>query len=487
MSESLSYAGSPEDDLAQGWEWSTLGDVTTIQAGNPAPQGKQFFTGGSYPFVRVYDMGKLDGAVKMTRTRDLINDNATEKLKLFPAGSVLFTKSGASTLLNQRAILAQDCHVVSHIAASLPGDRVTSEWVYYWMKTVDFGKLAHGANMPSLQLAKAKKIPIPVAPLEDQRRIVAEIEKQLSRLDEAVASLKRVKANLKRYKAAVLKAAVEGKLTEEWRKQNPDVEPASKLLERILAERRTKWEEAELTKMKAKGKEPKDDKWKEKLKDPVFDISDTPFDLPEGWVWTSVDALLYAIEAGKSFKCEERPPVVGEAGVVKVSAVSWGQYLEQESKTCHDSKRINSNLVIQEGDFIFSRANTIELVGACVIVKSVELDVMLSDKILRLGIVSKMKDWLLLVLRSSYGRSEIERLATGNQDSMRNIGQARIRSIRLPLPPATEVAEILAITESSHSVSGHAETIMTASVRQATSVRKSILGTIYSGKKLYGY
>ena len=60
--------------------------------------------------------------------------------------------------------------------------------------------------------------PIRVAPLDQQKRIVAEIEKQFSRLDEAVANLKRVKANLKRYKAAVLKAAVEGKLTEDWRK-----------------------------------------------------------------------------------------------------------------------------------------------------------------------------------------------------------------------------------------------------------------------------
>ena len=83
-----------------------------------------------------------------------------------------------------------------------------------------------------------KEAKIPVAPLDQQKRIVAEIEKQFSRLDEAVANLKRVKANLKRYKAAVLKAAVEGKLTEEWRKQHPDVEPADKLLERILAARR---------------------------------------------------------------------------------------------------------------------------------------------------------------------------------------------------------------------------------------------------------
>ena len=85
----------------------------------------------------------------------------------------------------------------------------------------------------------ARNIPF-VAASRPTRCIVAEIEKQFSRLDEAVANLKRVKANLKRYKASVLKAAVEGKLTEDWRKQHPDVEPASKLLERILAERREK-------------------------------------------------------------------------------------------------------------------------------------------------------------------------------------------------------------------------------------------------------
>ncbi len=64
---------------------------------------------------------------------------------------------------------------------------------------------------------------IPVPLFDDQKSIVAEIEKQFSLLDEAVANLKRVKANLKRYKASVLKAAVEGKLTEEWRKQHPTV------------------------------------------------------------------------------------------------------------------------------------------------------------------------------------------------------------------------------------------------------------------------
>jgi len=214
-----------------------------------------------------------------------------------------------------------------------------------------------GGSLMRVKPATVKDYPFPLAPTEQQDRIVEEIEKQFSRLDEAVANLKRVKANLKRYKASVLQAAVTGKLTEEWRKQHlpapvtelgkfytyailceddsiyightndierrwrehregqgaewtkerkpvkiahyevfdsreeaakrekwfktgfgrkwikrelaagrtrqaGDVEPASKLLERILTERRQKWEETELAKMRAKGlPAPKDGVW----------------------------------------------------------------------------------------------------------------------------------------------------------------------------------------------------------------------------------
>ncbi len=127
-------------------------------------------------------------------------------------------------------------------------------------------------GMASISQKQISEFSVVLPTIAQQTRIVAEIEKQFSRLDEAVANLKHVKANLKRYKAAVLKAAVEGKLTEEWRKQHPDVEPAGKLLERILAERR-----------KAAGKG--------KYKEPVGpDTSGLP-GLPEGWVWASVEQL----------------------------------------------------------------------------------------------------------------------------------------------------------------------------------------------------
>ena len=100
-----------------------------------------------------------------------------------------------------------------------------------------------------------------LAPRPEQDRIVAEIEKQFTRLDAATAALKRVQANLKRYRASVLKAACEGRLvpTEAKlaRKEGRAYEPADKLLQRILRERRARWEADTLAKMQASGKPPK--------------------------------------------------------------------------------------------------------------------------------------------------------------------------------------------------------------------------------------
>ena len=170
--------------------------------------------------------------------------------------------------------------------------------------------------------------------------------------------------------------------------------------------------------------------------------------LPTSWAWARVSDLLSGIETGKSFKCDERPPQHDEVGVVKVSAVSWGEYREQESKTCLDAERVNAELYVQPGDFLFSRANTQELVGACVIAGQTKLRVMLSDKILRFRFADDgMKPWLLGFLRSADGRTQIELLASGNQDSMRNIGQERIGQIHLPLPPRAEQARIVAKLE----------------------------------------
>src|SRR5262249_38956345 len=136
----------------------------------------------------------------------------------------------------------------------------------------------------------------------EQDRIVAEIEKELTRLDDAVAALKRARANLKRYRTSVLKAACEGRLVpteaELARKEGRDYEPASELLKFILAQRCAKWEAAQLQKLVAAGKQPNNDEWKNKYKEPEPpDVADITR-IPEGWAVTSMDQLTTSITSG---------------------------------------------------------------------------------------------------------------------------------------------------------------------------------------------
>jgi hypothetical protein len=96
------------------------------------------------------------------------------------------------------------------------GPRIFAKFINYVLNAPDVRRhakaIVHGVGRPRLNLGEIKSLPIPVPPIPEQHRIVAEIEKQFTRLDAGVAALKRVQANLKRYRAAVLKAACEGKL-----------------------------------------------------------------------------------------------------------------------------------------------------------------------------------------------------------------------------------------------------------------------------------
>jgi type I restriction enzyme S subunit len=202
---------------------------------------------------------------------------------LFDEELVLLGEDGAPFLepVKQKAYIVRGKSWVNNHAHVLRArSDIPNAYIKYYLDTVDYHEFVTGTTRLKLNQAAMRRIPIPLAPPNERAGIVAEIEKQFSRLDEAVTNLKRVRANLKRYKASVLKAAVEGKLTEDWRKQHPNVEPASKLLERSLAERRAKWNG------RGKYKESKES-----------DTNELPA-LPEKWTWATVDQLTSMVTSG---------------------------------------------------------------------------------------------------------------------------------------------------------------------------------------------
>ena len=342
-----------------------------------------------------------------------------------PEGGYEAHALGYSIALNRRAILAEPSIVDNNVMGVHPSlEALHPRLLFYFMWTVRLGDTSRATTVPSVRKSDVENLPIPPpTPLRTtpHRRRNREALHPPRRLGSRPQARPSQPQTLPRQPP---QAACEGRLVpteaELARSEHRDYEPADRLLERILADRRTCWEPQ--PKRRGKYKEPAPP-----------ETSDLP-DLPEGWVWSTVGSCLSSIQAGKSFTAEARPPAEQEFGVVKVSSVTWGVFDESESKTCHDPIRVEPSLLISEGDFLFSRANTIQLVGACVIAGPVNRKLMLSDKILRFTIVGVPKAWLLHYLKSVYGRRETERLATGNQESMRNIGQDRIHQIRLPLP-----------------------------------------------------
>jgi len=150
---------------------------------------------------------------------------------------------------------------------------------------------------------------------------------------------------------------------------------------------------------------------------------------------TPLGELLTGIEAGKSFQTTELIARPDELGVLKVSAVSWNEFLPQEAKAIEGEYQPDERHRIKKGDLIISRANTLELVGAVVRAADAYPLRLLSDKTLRLVVneAKALPDYLLTVLKLPEARTYIENNATGTSDSMRNISQKTINAIPVPV------------------------------------------------------
>jgi len=172
--------------LPEGWRWVRLGEVAKVYAGSPAPQDPRHFANGKFPFVRVSDLSSAEGYY-INKTRDYLNESVLNLgLKRAPTGTIVFPKSGAAILTNARAILGVDAFIVSHLAAvEAHNNKIERLWLFHWLQTVDMGKFIENPSYPSLRLERIKEIPVPLPPLEEQRRIVARIEALMARVREA--------------------------------------------------------------------------------------------------------------------------------------------------------------------------------------------------------------------------------------------------------------------------------------------------------------
>lgn len=154
-----------------------LAAVCDISAGNTAPQDIAFFKNGSFPFFRTRDIGKIHLGT-IYKSQDLINARAAKSMRLFPKGTILFPKSGASASLNHRVKMGVGGYVVSHLATiKANNDYLTDDFLLYYLMTIDAKSLLKNNSYPSLNISDLSELTIPIPSLSVQKRIAERLDK----------------------------------------------------------------------------------------------------------------------------------------------------------------------------------------------------------------------------------------------------------------------------------------------------------------------
>ena len=336
-----------------------------------------------------------------------------------------------------------------------------------------------GVNLPRVSAQRLSKFRFGLAPLPEQHRIVAKIESLFAKLDEGVAALKRAEANLERYRASVLKSAVEGRLTEQWRRENPPEETGEELLGRILAERRRRREEEQLAKFAAKGRKPPKN-WKKKYKEPVAPDTGKLPELPEGWCWATVDQIVWAMMNG--YGKRSNTPGGTPRMVLRLADIRHDQISYQSPRYLDCTSQQIAKYRLAERDVLIVRVNgSPDLVGRMVDCRNTNGDVLFCDHFIRAKCTTLIAAaWLRLCSNTERFRSHVERtrVSTAGQHT---VSQGVILPFALPLPPEKEVLAILALADLLVSQSKPVEAALVDGRVNASALRQSLLKRAFEG------
>ena len=427
--ERLQAALVPESEqpykVPKNWCWTRMENIAQWGSGGTPSRKIPEYYNGDIPWIKT---GELNDDY-IFETEEHITQEAIfhSSAKLFPENTVAIAMYGAT--IGKVGILGIAATTNQACACGVSNLLVNYKYLFYYARSQkdNFIKKGKGGAQPNISQEIIKSHEFPLPPLSEQHRIVDRIESLFAKLDEAKQKAQDALDSFETRKAAILHKAFTGELTAQWRKEH------------------------------GVGME----SW-------------------DGLQWGS---FIVSIEAGKNWSAEGRPPRADEFGVVKVSAVTWGEFNEVESKTCTVEEQWNENVQIHEGDFLFSRANTLQLVGNCVIVKSISRRLMLSDKILRFKFDKRViPEYVLHFTRSNLYRNQIEQLASGNQDGMRNVSQKNMKLVEFPIPKLEEQAEIVRLLDDLLDKEQQAKEAAEGVLEQIDLIKKAILARAFRGE-----
>ena len=459
------------DDLPEGWATATLGELVEPRRVKANPQATP-----NAKFVGMAHVEAHTTRLLGTTTANTMKSSANA----FQRGDVLYGRLNPHLNKVHRPDFDGLC---SGEFVVLPeNDAVSGAFLKYRLVAhdfLDFASHLNAGDRPRVDFSQLQSFALALPPKTEQDRIANLLDELLGDLANANAALEHCRDKLHRYRASVLKAAVEGDLTADWRTGHPDAEPASVLLQRILADRQAHWEKEQLRTYAERGKAPPKN-WKARYKEPVPPgLGDLP-SLPRGWCWATVDQCASAIQYGSSAKPGDDSNGIPVLRMGNLSAngditLEGLKYLPIESSNLAD-------LYLKAGDLLFNRTNSIELVGKTATYVGIPSPATFASYLIRVRLLTGLNPRLLMYMLNSYwGRQWIRRVAS------QTVGQANVNGTKLsafafPLPSEPEQERLVsAVDEQIHAVDSLDAQVI-ASTAAAAKLRQAALHHAFSGK-----
>lgn len=487
-----------KNDLPRGWTTATIPELVGaagVFADGDWVESKDQDPKGDVRLIQLADVG--DGTYRDRSARFLTSEKA-ELLSCttLQAGDLLLARMpdplGRACIFPGDSKSAVTVVDVCIIRTGHPG--VDHRWIMGAVNSPAFRRLVvalqSGTTRRRISRKNLATLKLPLPPLPEQHRIVAEIDKQFTRLEAAVAALESAQTKLKRYRASVLKAACEGRLVpteaELARAEGRNYEPAEVLLDRILKERRAKWEAEQLEKMKAAGKEPQDDRWKAKYREPSSPDIEGLLELPEGWTWATVEQVASAEERSIQSGPFGSALLHSEFQATGILALGIDNVLEgrfsKGSQNRISEKKFQS-LQRFEARPLDVLVTVMATIGRCCVVPSDLGPALITKHVYRISPNQELvsPEYLMFSLwGAEVVREQMFREVRGQ--TRPGINGEILRRIALPLPPLAEQHRIVAEVERRLSHLGKLEGAVEQSLRRATRLRQSILKRAFEGK-----
>jgi type I restriction enzyme S subunit len=508
-------------DIPKGWVTATIPDLIGVEG---------VFVDGDWVESKDQDQ---NGDVRLIQLADVGDGRYADKSNRF----LTHTKAMAlgCTFLRHGDVLVARMPDPLGRACIFPGDRSQAvtvvdvcvvrgspehfdhSWLMYFINSssfrADIHSLQSGSTRKRISRGNLSTLKLPVPPRAEQTRIAAKLEELLSDLDAGVAELKIAQKKLGQYRQSLLKAAVEGALTADWREKqkavHPDSEPVepieglssahgstssprtdesetgAQLLQRILAERRAHWEAKQLAKFTEQGKTPPKD-WQKKYPVPVQpDTTELP-ELPEGWVWASVEQIAsdepYSLAIGP-FGSNLKVADYRESGVplVFVRNIRSGNYGGTHTKYVTPNKAYElSAHRVDAGDVLITKMG--EPPGDADVYPYGQPPAIITADCIKVRCWAGLlhPDLLKATINSHIGRQQIEPMTQGVAQKKVSLG--RFTSLAVPLPPIQEQDELIALLGTATREIAAQEAAVGLSLKQSTAQRQNILRAAFAGQ-----